>query len=79
MGNLFNGVFKVVSTLLGVLMVCLGVVWILQGLGIAFLNSFMAGDPKWAAYGALLALFGIGQVVWSVTRRSGGAVNAPDK
>jgi hypothetical protein len=70
MGGLFNGVFKVVSTLLGVLMVCLGVVWILQGLDIAFQGgSFMAGDPKWAVYGAILALVGVGQAVWSVTRR----------
>jgi hypothetical protein len=69
MGNLFNGVFKVVSTLLGVLMICLGGVWILQGLNVAFLDSFMAGDPKWAVYGAILALVGIGQAVWSVTRR----------
>ena len=29
----------------------------------------MAGDPQWAVYGAILVLFGIGQVVWSVTRR----------
>ena len=69
MGNLFNGVFKVVSTLLGMLMICLGGVWILQGLNVAFLDSFMAGDPKWAVYGAILALVGIGQAVWSVTRR----------
>jgi hypothetical protein len=70
MGGIFNGVFKVVSTLLGVLMICLGVVWILQGLDIAFQGgSFMAGDPKWAVYGAILALVGVGQAVWSFTRR----------
>ena len=70
MGSLFNVVFKIVSTLLGVLMVCLGGVWILQGLDIAFQGgSFMAGDPKWAVYGAILALFGDGQAIWSVTRR----------
>ena len=69
MGKVFNIVMQVVSTLLGVLMVCLGGIWILQGLNIAFLVGFMAGDPQWAVYGAILALFGIGQVVWSVTRR----------
>ena len=69
MGSLFNSLFKVVSTLLGVLMVCMGGVWILQGLDIAFQGgSFMAGDPKWAVYGAILALFGVGQAVWSVRR-----------
>jgi hypothetical protein len=69
MGTLFNVVMRIVSTLLGVLMVCLGGVWILQGLNVAFLDSFMAGDPKWALFGAILALFGIGQVIWSVTRK----------
>ena len=71
MGKLFNAVMKGVSTLLGVLMVFIGGIWVLQGLNIAFLEgSFMAGDPQWAAYGAILALVGIGQAVWSVRRHS---------
>jgi hypothetical protein len=69
MARLFSIVMQVVSTLLGVLLVCMGGIWVLQGLNIAFLDSFMAGDPQWAVYGAILALFGVGQVVWSVTRR----------
>lgn len=69
MAAIFDGVMKIVSTLLGVLMVCLGGIWVLQGLNIAFLDSFMAGAPQWAVYGAILALFGVGQVIWSVTRR----------
>ena len=69
MGKLFNIVMRVVSTLLGLLMVCMGGIWVLQGLNIAFLESFMAGDPRWAVYGAILLLFGIGQVIWSNTRQ----------
>ena len=69
MGKAFNGVMQIVSTLLGLLMICLGGVWILQGLNIAFLDSFMAGDPQWALWGAILALFGVGQAIWSVTRK----------
>jgi hypothetical protein len=70
MGKLFNIVMQIVSTLIGVLMVCMGGIWILQGLDIAFqAGSFMAGDPQWAVYGAILALVGLGQVIWSVTRR----------
>ena len=69
MGNLFHIVMKVVSTLVGLLMVCMGGIWVLQGLNIAFLDSFMAGDPQWAVYGAILVVVGIGQVSWSVTRR----------
>lgn len=69
MGKAFSLVMQIVSTLLGVLMVCLGGVWILQGLDIAFLDSFMAGDPQWALWGAILALFGLGQIAWSATRK----------
>ena len=68
MSEILNGVFRVVSSLLGLLMVMMGCVWILQGLGIAFLNSFMANQIQWSFYGALLALVGIGQVWWSNTR-----------
>ena len=70
MRGAFNIVMRVVSTLLGLLMICMGGIWILQGLNIAFLEgSFMAGAPQWAVYGAFLALFGIGQVIWSNTRQ----------
>ena len=69
MGGLFNGVMKLVSTLLGLLVICVGGICVLQGLNVAFLDSFMAGDPQWAIYGAILILLGIGQVIWSVTRR----------
>ncbi len=68
MGTAFHVVMKTVSALLGVLLVCMGGIWILQGLNIAFLESFMAGDPQWAVYGAVLVLVGIAQVVWSLTR-----------
>jgi hypothetical protein len=70
MGGLFYIVGKIVGTLVGLLMVCMGGIWVLQGLNIAFLEgSFMAGDPKWAVYGAILAVLGIVQAAWSMTRR----------
>ena len=70
MGKVFSIVMQVVSTLIGVLMICMGGIWVLQGLDIAFqAGSFMAGDPQWAVWGAILALVGIGQVIWSVTRK----------
>lgn len=67
--KLFNMVFRLVSSLLGVLMMAIGGIWILQGFGIAFLDSFMAGDPQWALWGAIMVLFGIGQFIWSNGRR----------
>ena len=68
MGRLFNHFMRVVSTLLGLLMICFGGIWVLQGLNIAFLDSFMAGDSQWAVWGTILVLLGIGQVIWSTTR-----------
>jgi hypothetical protein len=70
MRNLFNGVMRVVSSLLGLLLVLLGGVWILQGLNLAFRVGFMVGDPQWVLWGALLALVGVGQLVWSNTRQA---------
>ena len=69
MGKLFNVVMRIVSSLLGLLMVAMGCVWVLQGLNVAFLDSFMAGDPQWAVWGAILALVGVGQLIWSNTRQ----------
>lgn len=70
MRNMFNIVMRVVSSLLGLLLVALGGVWMLQGLNLAFRVGFMVGDPKWTLYGAILALVGVAQVVWSNTRQS---------
>ena len=69
MNNILSLILQIFSTLLGVLVSCLAGIWILQGLNIAFLDSFMAGDPQWAVYGAILLLFGLGQIYWSVTRK----------
>jgi hypothetical protein len=69
MRNAFNVVMRVVSTLLGVLMIAMGVVWMLQGLNLAFRVGFMVGDYHWTIYGCILALIGIAQTVWSNTRQ----------
>jgi len=77
MRSAFNIVMRIVSSLLGVLMIVLGGVWILQGQNLAFNGpmmggqpSFMVGDPHWTLYGAILALLGIAQVIWSNTRQA---------
>ena len=69
MRGLFNIVMRIVSSLLGVLMVCMGGIWMLQGLDLAFKVGFMVGDKHWVAYGAILALVGVAQVVWSNIRQ----------
>ena len=73
MWRLFNSVMRVVSNLVGLLMVLMGGVWILQGLNLAWgslSRSFMQGDQHWAFYGAILLVVGVCQVVWSNMRAS---------
>ena len=47
---------------LGVLLLLLGALWLLQGVGI-LPGSFMTGQTKWAVYGAIAAITGIGLLV----------------
>jgi hypothetical protein len=68
MRRAFDIAMRIISTLLGAALVAIGVVWMLQGLNLAFRVGFMVGDPHWTAYGALAALVGIAQVIWSNTR-----------
>ena len=68
MSEIFNGVMRAISTLMGLFMVMMGGIWILQGFNIAFLNSFMANDKQWALWGAILAAVGIALVYWSNSR-----------
>jgi hypothetical protein len=70
MNELFNGIMRGISTLIGVAMVAMGGIWILQGFNLAFRFGFMVGDKKWALYGAILAIVGIGQVIWTNTREA---------
>jgi hypothetical protein len=58
---------RVVMIVAGVLCLLLGCVWILQGINI-LPGSFMTGQTKWAIYGALLVIIGIG-LLFSANRR----------
>jgi len=77
MRNAFNVIMRIVSSLVGLLMAAMGGIWILQGLNLAFNGpvmggrpSFMVGDSHWIVYGAILALVGLAQLVWSNTRQA---------
>ena len=50
---------RIALNLVGVLCLLVGGVWILQGINV-LPGSFMTGQTKWAIYGALLAVAGIG-------------------
>jgi len=73
MRNAFNIVMRIVSSLLGLLLVLMGGVWTLQGLNLAWgrmRQSFMESDPHWAVYGVILMAVGVCQIVWSNTRQA---------
>jgi hypothetical protein len=59
----YAGPMRRLATLLGVLAILAGGVWILQGIGV-LPGSFMSGDPTWAWIGAGTGVVGIGVVIW---------------
>ena len=72
----FNIVMRIFSSLLGLLAIFMGLVWIGQGLHIgpaAIMRGFMVSNPQWALYlerTPILALLGVGQVIWSTPARA---------
>ncbi len=72
MWGAFNLVMRVISSLIGALMVVMGSIWIMQGLNVgprAILRGFMVSDVHWSIYGAILALVGLSMIVWSNMRQ----------
>jgi hypothetical protein len=71
----FNIFGRIVGTLLGLAVMCAGLVWILQAFDMAFNTpivpggpvSFMVNNRQWAIYGAIAVLVGLGQVLWTNT------------
>ena len=53
---------RIVLNILGILCSLIGCVWVLQGINI-LPGSFMTGQTKWAIYGSLLLVIGIGLVI----------------
>jgi hypothetical protein len=72
MRTAFNVVMRIVSSLLGLLLVLMGSVWAMQGLNVgpqAILRGFMVNDLHWVFYGAIAVVLGVAQVVWTNTRQ----------
>ena len=53
---------KIALNVVGVLMVLMGAVWFLQGINI-LPGSFMTGQIRWAVYGAIAVVVGVGLIV----------------
>jgi len=52
----------------GVLLLVMGCIWFLQGINV-LPGSFMTGQTKWAVYGALAVIAGIGLLIAANHRR----------
>ena len=59
---------RTVLNIAGVLSLLAGGVWFLQGIGV-LPGSFMTGQRKWAVYGGLLLVAGIGLLIAANRRR----------
>ena len=71
MRRAFDVVMRVVTSLVGLLMISSGAVWMMQGLGVgpdAIMQGFMVNDIRWTFYGAILVTVGVAEIVWSMMR-----------
>ena len=71
MRRAFDLTMRFVTSLLGLLMIGMGSIWMMHGLGrgpAAIMQGFMVNDIRWAIYGAILAVVGVAEIVWAVTR-----------
>jgi hypothetical protein len=59
---------RIVLNVAGVLCLIAGCIWFFQGINI-IPGSFMTGQRQWAINGAVLAIAGIGLLVWANRRR----------
>jgi uncharacterized membrane protein len=53
---------RIVANVLGVLLTLIGIGWFLQGIGV-MPGSFMTGQTRWAVYGAIAVVVGLGLLV----------------
>ncbi len=60
---------KTGASVLGILLVIAGGIWIFQGIGV-LPGSFMTGQTKWAVYGAIAVV--CGAAIFIASRRTGG-------
>jgi hypothetical protein len=59
---------RIALNVAGVLCLLAGVTWFLQGINI-LPGSFMTGQRQWAINGGVLAIVGIGLLIWANRRR----------
>ncbi len=62
---------KIVVTVVGVIAVLMGLLWVGQGLGWIHwpASSFMLEKPRWSVHGAILAVVGACAIFWAQRKR----------
>jgi hypothetical protein len=60
---------RIALNIVGVLCLLMGCVWFLQGINV-LPGSFMSGQSKWAIYGGITAVAGIGLLFAANRRKS---------
>ena len=60
---------RIVSVVVGLLLIAVGVIWILQGINV-LPGSFMSGRPGYAVFGLVVTIAGLVIVLRSARRRS---------
>lgn len=63
---------RILLNILGVVCLLMGGVWFLQGINV-LPGSFMTGQTKWAIYGGLLLVAGVGLLVVANRRQRSAA------
>jgi hypothetical protein len=58
---------RIALNIIGAMCIGMGGIWILQGINV-LPGSFMTGQTKWAVYGAVLAVVGVGLLMASRRR-----------
>ena len=60
---------RIARGVLGAFLILIGAVWFLQGINV-LPGSFMTGQTRWAMYGGIAVVAGVG-LLWTAKRRSG--------
>jgi hypothetical protein len=61
---------RAIPVIVGVLIALMGLVWVLQGLGVIVSSSLMTNDRTWVVLGAVAVVGGAGLTWWGWARRS---------
>jgi hypothetical protein len=62
---------KITLNIVGVVLIVFGCIWFLQGINV-LPGSFMTGQIRWAVYGGIAVVVGIGLMFWARRRKPAG-------